>query len=359
MPTLLAHDLEEALSHNAEMWDELGGSSVFITGGTGFFGCWLLETIAWLNESRKLGIRATVLTRSPERFRVKAPELANDPAFHFVAGDVRDFAFPPRRFSHVIHAATAASAQLNDSEPLAMLDTIVQGTRRCLEFANACGARKFLFTSSGAVYGAQPPDLSHLPETFTGGPDPLDLRSAYAEGKRAAELQCALVAANKGLEVKIARCFAFVGPYMDLNAHFAIGNFIRDQMRGGPIHVRGDGKPLRSYMYASDLMCWLWTILLHGASGRAYNVGSEEAISIADLADAVSAALRPRVQVEVAGDRNRPGAANRYVPSTARAREELGLQCRVSLSDAIQRTQRWFTARAAERLEAASLTRDE
>jgi dTDP-glucose 4,6-dehydratase len=158
-----------------------------------------------------------------------------------------------------------------------------------------------------------------------------------------AELQCALAAAP-GLEVKIARCFTFLGPYMSLDEHFAIGNFIRDQMNGGPIRVLGDGRGVRSYMYAGDLMRWLWTILLLGRSGRAYNVGSEAPVSIAEVAEAVAGALSPRVEVEIAGNRNRAGAAPHYVPSTARAREELGLNCRVGLREAIQRTQAWFAA---------------
>jgi len=179
------------------------------------------------------------------------------------------------------------------------------------------------------------------------GPNPLDPASAYAEGKRAAELLCALAAQDSRLEVKIARCFAFVGPYMKLDAHFAIGNFIRDQIGGGPIRVSGDGSALRSYMYAGDLMVWLWTILFRGQPLRAYNVGSEEAVSIAELADAVSQALTPRVAVEILG---KPGnkPVHRYVPSTARARNELGLECRVSLQEAIQRTQQWAVSAEAQ-----------
>ena len=223
-----------------------------------------------------------------------------------------------------------------------MLDTMVQGTRHCLEFALDCGARKFLYLSAGAVYGLKTPQ--GVDESFGGGPDPLNPHAAYAEGKRVAELQCALAAAS-GIEVKIARCFTFLGPYMELNAHFAIGNFIRDQMKGGPIRVQGNGQAVRSYMYAGDLTVWLWTILLRGTSGRAYNVGSEKAVTIAETAHAVAGALVPRVAVEIAGKPNRAGAAQSYVPSTARAQRELGLRCRIGLPEAIQRTQAWFRPR--------------
>lgn len=284
-----------------------------------------------------------MLTRNPENFRQKAPHLACDPALHVLTGDIRTFTFPSGRFSHVIHAATESSAELNASNPALMFDTIVDGTRRCLEFAKAAEARKFLFLSSGAVYGKQPPEVSHVTEDAAYGPDPLDASSAYAEGKRAAELLCVLAARGSQLEPKIARCFAFVGPYMKLDAHFAIGNFIRDQISGNTIRVSGDGTALRSYMYASDLMVWLWTILFRGAPLRAYNVGSEHAVSIRELAHTVSESLLPKVDVEVLGTpEGRP--AQRYVPSTARARQELGLSSQVSLPDAIRRTQNWTLA---------------
>ena len=189
--------------------EELRGQRIFITGGTGFFGCWLLESFAHANARLALDATAVVLSRNPDAFRQKALHLFGNPSIHFVSGDVRKFAFPEGEFSHVIHAGTTSSAPV---PPLEMLDTITAGTRRVLDFAVACGANKFLLTSSGAVYGKQPPDMTHIPETYTGAPDPADPNSAYGEGKRAAELLCAIYHQQHGLEAKIARCFAFVGP---------------------------------------------------------------------------------------------------------------------------------------------------
>jgi dTDP-glucose 4,6-dehydratase len=342
MPNLLANDLDSVLASTRDLWEELRGQCIFITGGTGFFGCWLLETLLWANDRLGLNARATVLTRNPGAFEQKAPHLAGHSALRMVTGDVRSFVFPAGTFSHVIHAATQSSAALNRGQPWLMFDTIVEGTRRCLEFAMAGGAQKLLLTSSGAVYGTQPPEVTHIAESFTGGPDPLDANSSYAEGKRAAETMCVLASRESGLETKVARCFAFAGPYMELDAHFAIGNFIRDQMQGGPIRVNGDGTPYRSYMYASDLMVWLWTILFRGTPGRAYNVGSEEAVSIRELAHAAADAFSPRVTVEIAQAPTPGATVQRYVPSTARARQELGLRSQVSLQETIRRTQAWF-----------------
>jgi len=347
MSQQLREDLDQCLARTRDLWEDLRGERVFVTGATGFFGCWLLETLLWANRQLNLGTRVTILTRDPEAFRQKAPHLASDAALETFAGDVRHFYFPPGSYSHVIHAATESSAELNRKDPLLMFDTIVEGTRRCLEFAVAANARRFLFLSSGAVYGPQPADISHIPEDFPGVPNPLDAASAYAEGKRAGELLCSVISRGTSLEPTIARCFAFAGPYMKLDAHFAIGNFIRDHLRGGPIRVAGDGSPLRSYMYAGELMTWLWTILFRGKPLRPYNVGSEESISIAELAKAVSKALEPLVPVEITGKAG-AGPAHRYVPSTVRARTELGLECRMTLDEIIRRTHRWFKETAPE-----------
>jgi len=340
----LASDLDHILAHTQEVWEELRGQCLFITGGTGFFGCWLLESFAWANDKLGLNARALVLTRNPEAFRRKAPHLASHPAIQFHVGDVRSFEFPAGSFSHIIHAATESSTRLNEENPLLMVDTIVQGTRRTLEFARHCGARKFLLTSSGAVYGKQPPDLTHVPEDYVGAPDTMDQRSAYGEGKRLAEYLCAVYARHYGIETKIARCFAFVGPYLPLDVHFAIGNFIHDGLQGGPIQIKGDGTPYRSYLYAADLAIWLWTILLKGGIYRPYNVGSEEDLTIAELAYQVAKVFEPPVGVQIS-DRPTPGKpAERYVPSTQRARTELRLQQYISLPEAIRRTVRWHSA---------------
>ncbi len=335
----LATDLDHVLENTRDLLNEVRGQRIFITGATGFFGCWFLETLAWANQRLALGAKITILTRNPRRLEDRIPHVASE--CDVVVGDVRTFAFPKGHFSHIIHGATESSATLCANEPEKMFDTIVSGTRHCLEFAAKAGARKVLLTSSGTVYGKQPADITHIPEDFIGGPDTLDPNSVYAEGKRAAEFLCAIASRNTRVEVKIARGFAFVGPYMKFDAHFAIGNFIDAHMRGSPIVVYGDGSPLRSYMYASDLMIWLWTILFKGESCRAYNVGSEETISIAEVAQEVAHTGSPRTTVRIMRAPTPGLPPARYVPSTARAHRELGLRCLVTLREAIERTLQW------------------
>jgi dTDP-glucose 4,6-dehydratase len=344
----LANDLDHILNFTEGLWDELRGERVFITGGTGFFGCWLLESFAWANDRLGLGASALVLTRDAAAFAKRAPHLARHPAVHFHVGDVRSFEFPDGEFSHVVHAATDASATLLHDDPLLMFDTIVEGTRHVLEFARRCHVRRFLLTSSGAVYGKQPADVAAFDEDDYRGPDPTVPASAYGEGKRAAELLCVLESRRSGFESKIARGFAFVGPYLPLDRHFAIGNFIRDAMAGGPVVVKGDGTAVRSYLYGSDLMIWLLTILKKGAAGRAYNVGSDRPTSVRELAETVARVLGAPAPV-ILGERttSRPDGPDRYVPCTRRAQQELGLRATVDLADGIVRTKQWYEQQRA------------
>ncbi|WP_043640915.1 NAD-dependent epimerase/dehydratase family protein, partial [Desulfovibrio sp. TomC] len=248
-----------------------------------------------------------------------------------------NFDFPTQPVDYIIHAAAEASAALNHDAPLVMFDTIVEGTRRVLEYAQRSQTRRLLCVSSGAVYGRQPEDMVSMAETFEGRPDPLVSGNAYGMGKCVAEFMCATIAAQGRLVIPIARPFAFLGPFLPLDRHFAAGNFLADVLRGGPIRIQGDGTPYRSYMYPTDLVEWLFTILLRGASGRAYNVGSDEAVSIGELA-AVMAEIAGGIVVTTAKQPDPSRLPSRYVPNIDRSRQELGLYVRVDLRQAVNRS---------------------
>jgi dTDP-glucose 4,6-dehydratase len=194
-----------------------------------------------------------------------------------------------------------------------------------------------LLTSSGAVYGPQPSELAAIPEDWSGSPPLAEPSTAYGQGKRAAEHLCALVGEQHGLETVVARCFAFVGPDLPLNVHFAIGNFIRDALTADAITVAGDGSPLRTYLDQSDLAHWLLTLLEHGRPGQAYNVGSDEVISIAALAHLVRDILAPEKPVHILGQPDPGAARNRYVPDIRKAQQDLGLSVTIPLAEAIRR----------------------
>ncbi len=324
-----------------DLFAALRGGRIFLTGGTGFFGCHLLESFTHAVDALTLDTRITVLTRDPAAFAKKEPHLALHPSVELIADDVRSFALPPENFSHIIHAATEASVALNKENPKLMKETIVGGAKRVLELAQKNPDVRCLLVSSGAVYGTQPSSITHMPEDEDAVLRPLGTPSAYAEGKREAEQLWR--EHNAG---PIARCFAFVGPHLPLATHFAIGNFIRDALSGGPVRVLSDGTPRRSYLYTADLAVWLWTMLMKGERGRAYNTGSEEDHAVGDVAQLVARAVTPPAEVTIA----QTPAGNppeRYVPSTARARSELKLEQYIDLNEAVRRTIEWYAQKPA------------
>ena len=330
-------DLAHVLQFARQDLERLRGASLFVTGGTGFFGKWLVSTFLHANRELQLGASMTVLTRDPEKFRTECPDQAADPALVLHSGEVRTFTFPQRRFSHIILGASGPG-----QGPLDQFSTIVDGTRHTLDFAARCGAQRVLFLSSGAVYGPQPADITHVSETCVGAPDPLQPGSTYGEAKRAAEHLCCTFSAVHDFEFVIARCFAFSGPHLPLDANFAIGNFMGDVLARRPILIQGDGTPYRSYLYAADLAVWLWALLLRGASGRAYNVGSDEDVTISELAHAVAEAGGGQNGVQISRPRIPGAQPTRYVPAIERARTELGLDVRIKLQEGIKRTLNWL-----------------
>lgn len=336
MASVPAADLAQILAHTRALWSELAGTRLFITGGTGFFGIWLLETIAAANDTLKVGVGATVLSRDPAPFLARMPHLARRAEFDWLTGHPASFAFPPGRHDYILHLATATSAHLGRTDPRFMLETKFASICHVLDYARHAGIRRMLVTSSGAVYGPQPTEFSHIPETYNGAPDPMNQASAYGQGKRLVEQMCAIATE---VDCVIARCFCFLGPHLPLDARFAAGNFLRDALAGGPIKVGGDGTPLRSYLYAGDLAAWLLTLLVKGQARHAYNVGSDNVVSIADLARAV-AATAGGCAVSIA-ERPADRPVNRYVPAITRAREELGLEVWTPLPDALRRTFDW------------------
>ena len=293
---------------------------IFITGGTGFFGKSMLDYRLHHPDWDWAKAEWVILSRSPEKFATEHPQLANQAGVSFVSGDVRDFAFPADSFDAIIHAATSAVTTLSDAE---MTSVIVEGARHVVDFAKFARCKTILFTSSGAVYGPRT-DAAHED-------DACHPTTAYGKGKLAVER----LLVDSGLDVKIARCFAFVGPYLNRKIHYAIGNFIQACLDGAPIVINGDGTPLRSYLYADDLVEWLFSILERGAAGRPYNVGSDEGLSILALAEKVRAALGAQSKINIAG---MPSGAlpSVYVPCVCRVQRELGVNVKTFLENAIR-----------------------
>jgi nucleoside-diphosphate-sugar epimerase len=341
-----AADLEDVLTRTERLWDEVRGQRLFVTGGTGFFGKWLIGSFLHINRRLDLKAQVSVLTR-------QSGPMEEIEGLTWVHGDVRDFVFPTGIFSHIVHtAATSATATFGGEPPLAKVDNVVGGTRRVLEFAAGCGARKFLLTSSGSAYGPMPPGGQAFNEDDLVAPDLADpIGSALGESKRMAELLVRAYATSCSFDAKIARCFSFIGPHLPLDLHYAIGNFIRDAIAGGPVVVTGDGSPIRSWMYMTDLTVWLWTLLFLGKPNRLYNVGSDEAVSVAEAAHRVASLAGTTVKLLKSTQTNSTASPGIYVPDIGRITDELGVERTVGLDDGIRRTVAFY--RHAHSLRAA------
>jgi len=311
--------------------------NILLTGGTGFFGKALLPYL--LSKFVSTGSRITVLSRKPESFLSRNPQFHNKAGLRFWKGDVLRIDSLPQSesFSHVIHAA-ADSTFGPSLTPLERFDQIISGTRNLLDFAISNGTQRFLYVSSGAVYGTQPQDLQGVSEDWTGSPDLSNPANTYGVGKLAAEHLCHIYRSMYKLEVVIARCFAFVGPDLPIDVHFAIGNFIRDALFEKAIRVCGDGTAVRSYLDQDDLAQWLTTMLTNGCNGEAYNVGSDKAITILELAHLVRDLLAPDKLVHIQNNTSNSSYRSRYVPDIRKVRRELSLNVSIPLSQAILNT---------------------
>lgn len=351
MDDISKKDLNHILYHSESCWKELAGARIFFTGGTGLFGIWFLEAMEWAQKQLNLKFEVVVLSRNPELFLKSHPKFKVFSFLSFHMGDITSFKAPSGAFSHVLHgAATSAQETFQNEDASKKFNTIAEGTRQVLEFAEIAKVVSMLFTSSGVAYGKQPEGMPLMREDYSGIPEAMSSQTALGLGKKEAESLCAVYGKKTIHQMKIARCFSFVGPCLPLNIHYAIGNFIEDGLKNRPIHIRGDGKAVRSYLYMADLVIWLITIWIKGQSLRLYNVGSEEARSIAEVAKTVAKVFNNKVPVSFAEKTLPPpeaSASNLYVPSTKRAREELGLKQWIGFEESVRRTVEFYQGRVS------------
>jgi len=336
----IENDLKSILTNAKSDFFSLKNSRIFITGGTGFIGSWILESLNYANRELDLNILVTVISRNPKAFLAKNPHFKNRPHINFIKGNVLNLKEVSGEYTHLIHAATDASAELNENNPREMFDTVVCGTQNTLDFAVKKNISRVLFLSSGAIYGQQPWEMEHISEEWAGSLDCTNPMNTYAEAKRAAEMLCSIYEKQYGLNISIARIFALLGPFLPIDTHFAAGNFIKDAIEGKPIIVKGNGLPCRSYLYASDLTIWLWRMLVRAESGKIYNVGSDESISIGDLARRTSETLGDG-QYTILNKEDKGWNLGRYVPDTSMIKMELNVSRLVSLDEAIYKTAYW------------------
>lgn len=314
----------------------MAGRSLAVLGGTGFFGKSILDAfVRGLLAPHGID-RIVAVARRPDRLARDHPELVV-PGVDLVALDVATASALPRA-DYLIHAANTTDARAYQADPAGERAAILAAADRFADLAaRDCPDARIVYASSGAVYGQQPADVAGLDEEapFAGAAGLVAYKRDYAEAKRAAEARIARLGRDHGIRVAVARCFAFVGPYLPRDQHFAVGNFLADGIAGREVAVHARHPVIRSYMHADDLVRWLLTIADAATPDcPVYNVGSDEGVDVADLARRVGTLYGVAARVA----QQDPTPVDRYVPSIERARRDLGLDLRFDLDQALAGT---------------------
>lgn len=277
------------------------------------------------------------MSRNSEKLQIEAPNLLSSAVILHSAdiGNVKEL--PDANY--IIHAAASTDARAYLNRPDVEKNNIQAATYNfCRLIANGSTSRaKILYVSSGAVYGYQSPSIKFLTEDLrvSSFGNLADGKRDYAFAKKDAENEV-LRLRNKNIDISIARCFAFVGPWLPRTQHFAIGNFIQDGLLGKNINIKANFPVIRSYMHSDDLVVWLMTICdSANPSCPIFNVGSDEEVTINQIAEIIAKEFNVNV---CRSQEAQSGKIDRYIPSIKRAKSLLGLRISIGLVDAIQRT---------------------
>ncbi len=309
-----------------------------VTGAAGFLGRAVVESLR--AEGRTVVGVDNFLTAD----RLEINELSDDPGFAFVEHDVRSEAFRSYAatlpLDGIYHLACPTGVPNLEPMALEMLETCYVGSQAVLELAREQGVPVVL-ASSAEVYGD--PEVSPQRETYTGNVSPLGPRKGYEEGKRVAETLFGIYAERYGVAAKIARVFNSYGPGMSMGDTRVIPAFTQAAIRGEDLQVHGDGSQDRCYAFVTDTVRGIRAVLERGRPARAYNLGSEDRVSVHRLAELVITAAQSRSAIEFVARPNHDHQTR--LPDTERARSELGWQAIVPLEDGLRETVAGFRCR--------------
>jgi dTDP-glucose 4,6-dehydratase len=271
---------------NSEL-SKLSGSTLLLTGATGFVGRYLVESVIRFNRvSAAAPCVLTLPTRHPELLMLRyRSEVEANEVVVVEWGNGYGIDLPGRRWDYVVHGAAVTDPIRFMEDPDRNLRDTISMAASVAGVAKASGAKRLVLIGSGAVYGDQPADLPEIPETFLGGPDISLPTASYAEAKRVSELLFRL----SGLDQRVARVFSLLGPYQDLASSFAVPDLIRQAAEHGVLRLTTDGSARRSYCYATDLTVFLVKLLLGDVRHEIYNVGSRRGTAtIAEVSQVVA-----------------------------------------------------------------------
>ncbi len=316
--------------------NKLNNSSILVTGASGFFGKNIMEFLIYL--------KITALTRNITNFRVKFPILDQINFIKLVESHIGDLnSNIEDKFNFIIHAACDTDPDGLKNYPIEFLKENYLGIESILEIAKRSDTCSLLYLSSGAVYGVQNADILCMDENSATAPNINNIGSVYGESKRLGEMLCTIYAKQHNLKINIARCFSLVGPHMNFEGHYAIGNFIKNIADKEDIILKSKNEVFRSYLYSADLVIWIIKILLSDRKNEVYNVGSTRDITVKDLAKLVKQTLNSESNIIFKeGEVFNTTSSNRYVPSNSKIKGHLKVEEWTSLEEAIKKTYLWY-----------------
>lgn len=326
---------------STDVFSILKDQSILVTGGTGFMGKWISEMVSYINETQDYNIKLYLLGRDIKKFKNEVPHLAQKSFIELIEQDVRNIHDLPVGINYIIHAAGSPDNRDHVSHPLRTVETFYKGTNAILDASTRLPElKKIIHISSHLVYGRNDSE-EFIDERFLGKLEVNSFSNAYAESKRVAETLCSIYRSNLKLPILIIRPFAFIGPYQDLEKPWAINNFIRDGILGGPIRILGNGATVRSYLYGSDMAFWLLKALVSGQIGESYNLGSKEAISLDELAVKVRKSINNNFEILSKSSKENYTFLSRLVPDISKIVKNLGVKENYNLDISISRTIVW------------------
>lgn len=322
----------------------LAGKTLLITGGCGFLGYYFTELLVYLNDK--------VLDR-PCHVVVLDNMITADKD-HALIGRTRHVTFKhhdvvrPIRWEgpldYIIHAAGIASPYYYNKYPMETLQVATVGTKNALQLAREQAVTGLLFFSSSEIYGDPDPRHVPTPESYRGNVSCTGPRACYDESKRLGETLCRIFHEYYGVPVKVVRPFNVYGPGMKETDYRVFPNFASRIVAGKPLEVYGTGKQTRTFCYVTDAINGFLRVLLDGASGEAYNIGSPRPeISMMDLARELEIVVKRKVKVRVRGYPKSvpPDEAMRRCPDITKARQHVGYEPTVELREGLRRFIAW------------------
>ncbi len=323
-------------------WDEFDGKVVLVTGAGGFLAAYLVETLLRRNEQGAHAPTQVVgLVRSEDKARRRFAHYAGRADLRLIVGDVSEPLTWDGPLDMIVHAASQASPKFYGTDPVGTLSANVLGTNSLLRLARETGASRFLFFSSGEVYGQVSDAQVPTGETDYGYVDPTQVRACYAESKRMGENLCVSWQHQYGVPAVIVRPFHTYGPGMDLGDGRVYADFVADIVAGRDIVMKSAGQAQRAFCYLSDATAGFFTTLLRGEPGQAYNVGNPAAlVSIANLAETLTELFPERglrVRHEAPAGGYLPSPIHRNCPDVTKA-AALGWRPETTVSEGFRRT---------------------